>query len=131
MFRYDNVCETLAVRILNIKNIPKNNKEVGNLSMNISFFLYRQEIIEFYLKKTHLNCCFFQIGMIYKTYISICLVSCETEFTLKKYKTKRYDIKPVFENSRLIEKVPDERSERRAYQTNNTFSDHNPVRAYI
>ena len=59
MFRYDNVCETLAVRILNIKNIPKNNKEVGNLSMNISFFLYRQEIIEFYFKKTHLNCCFF------------------------------------------------------------------------
>ena len=40
MLRYDNVCETLAVRILNIKNIPKNNKEVGNLSLNIIFFLY-------------------------------------------------------------------------------------------
>ena len=26
--RYDKQCETLAVRILNIKNIPKNNKEV-------------------------------------------------------------------------------------------------------
>ena len=33
MLRYDNVCETLAVRILNIKNIPKNNKEVGNVCL--------------------------------------------------------------------------------------------------
>ena len=51
MFRYDNVCETLAVRILNIKNIPKNNKEVGNLSLDIIFFIYRQEIIEFSFTK--------------------------------------------------------------------------------
>ena len=28
-FRYDTSSETLAVRIINIRNIPKNNKEVN------------------------------------------------------------------------------------------------------
>ena len=53
------------------------------------FLLFGQDIIESsFTKQTMINV--FQIGMIYKTYISICLVSDESEPILKKYKTKRY-----------------------------------------
>ena len=79
---YDRTSECLAVRILNIKNIPRNNKDV---SSNLT------------LSSQGLTLLSLQFGIVYKTYISICL-------------------------------VPDERSERRAYQSSNTFRFHHRIK---
>ena len=85
--RYDKVSESLALRILNIKNIPRNNKDVSWIQYKCGLNVLRvaQDELIFYSDPPLV-----QIGMIYKTFISICL-------------------------------IPDERSERRAYQTSNTF----------
>ena len=71
--RYDKTSECLAVRILSIKNIPRNNKDVSiwkRLTDALIPKLLQSPITKHMNRKTNLIP---QIGMIYKTYLSICL----------------------------------------------------------